>query len=111
MRVLSTRTHNPNSDKACPQTSVADDGHEPHNFARLELVRHLRERHVEPALHRHLLQRQLVQCGVDDAREIGPQPDLSRISAAHGAVEAVVKRILGGVTIVRAVHSVKLGKL
>ena len=91
--------------------SGGGDGDEPHNFALLELVRHLRERHVEPAVHRYLLRRQLVQRAVHDAREIGPQLDLSRLPAAHGAVEAVVKGVLGGVAVVRAVHGVELRKL
>ncbi len=86
------------------------DGHQPHYFARLELVRHLRERHVEAAEHGGLLRRQFLQRGVYDAGVVGPQLDLFWNPATHGAVVAIVEGVLGGQAVVRAVHGVKLKK-
>ena len=87
------------------------DGHQPHDLALLELVRHLRERHVEPAVHRHLLRRQLVQRAVHDAREIRPRLNFGGLPGAHGAVEAVVHGVFCGLAVVRAVHGVQLSNL
>ena len=84
------------------------DGHQPHDFARLKLVRHLRERHVEAAVHGDILRRQLVQRRVEDVGVVGPQLHVCCHPATHGAVVAVVEGVVGGEAVVRAVHSVKL---